>query len=123
MAIFAEQVGKMIKIYHNNRCRKSREGLALLEESNQEFEIVHYLEQPPSPEELRALLLKLDLRPDQLIRKNEAVWKEQFKGKQLSDDALIVAMSQYPKLIERPIVVKGDKAVLGRPASTILDLL
>jgi len=113
----------MIKIYHNNRCRKSREGLALLEEAKQEFEVVHYLEQPPTPEELRALLQKLGIRPEQLIRKNEAIWKEQFKGKELSDDALITAMSQFPKLIERPIVVKGDKAVIARPASTILEIL
>ena len=113
----------MIKIYHNNRCRKSREGLALLEEAKQEFEVVHYLEQPPTPEELKALLQKLGIRPEQLIRKNEAIWKEQFKGKELSDDALITAMSQFPKLIERPIVVKGDKAVIGRPASTILEIL
>ena len=123
MVIFAEQANTMIKIYHNNRCRKSREGLALLEEAKQEFEVVHYLEQPPTPEELKALLQKLGIRPKQLIRKNEAIWKEQFKGKELSDDALITAMSQFPKLIERPIVVKGNKAVIARPASTILEIL
>ena len=113
----------MIKIYHNNRCRKSREGLAILEESNQDFEVIRYLDNPPTPDELRELLQKLALRPEQLIRKNEAVWKAQFKGKELTDDELILAMSQFPKLIERPIVVRNEQAVIGRPASAILKIL
>ena len=113
----------MIKIYHNNRCRKSREGLTLLEESNREFKVIHYLEHPPSPEELREILSKLAMSPEQLIRKNEAIWKDQFKGKELSDDQLVEAMSAHPKLIERPIVIRGEKAVIGRPASNILEIL
>jgi len=113
----------MIRIYHNPRCRKSREGLALLESSGKNFEIINYLEEIPTKEELRKILDYLDLKPDQLIRKNEAIWKEKFKGKTLSDEQIIDAMIKYPKLIERPIIVKGEKAVIGRPAETISNLL
>ncbi|MDJ0644781.1 MAG: arsenate reductase (glutaredoxin) [Flavobacteriaceae bacterium] len=113
----------MLKIYHNNRCRKSREGLEILENSGQDFEIVNYLENPPSKQELKDILTKLGLTPIQLIRKNEKVWKEDFKGKELSDDELLEAMIEHPKLIERPIVLKGDSAVLGRPPENILGLL
>lgn len=113
----------MIKIYHNPRCTKSRQGLALLEESGKEYEIVLYLETVPSGEELKDILSKLALAPIDLIRKNEAVWKTQFKGKDLTDDELIEAMIQFPKLIERPIVIKNDKAVIGRPTEKIKELL
>jgi len=112
-----------MKIYHNNRCRKSREGLAVLEKLNQDFEIVNYLETPPTVNELKNLLKKLGMKPIELVRKNEAIWKEQFKGKELSDEAIIAAMSTYPKLIERPIIVKGSKAVIGRPVENIQKLL
>jgi arsenate reductase len=113
----------MIRIYHNPRCRKSREGLALLESSGEEFEIINYLDENPTMEELRKVLGFLSLKPDQLIRKNEAIWKEKFKGKILSDEQIIDAMIKYPKLIERPIVVKGQKAVIGRPSEAISKLL
>lgn len=112
----------MLKIYHNPRCRKSREGLAILEESAQDFEIVKYLDTPPSYLELAAILGKLNLKPIELVRKNEAIWKEQFKGKELSDEEIIQAMVDHPKLIERPIVVKNNEAVLGRPPENISEL-
>ncbi|PHQ30204.1 arsenate reductase (glutaredoxin) [Leeuwenhoekiella nanhaiensis] len=112
----------MLKIYHNPRCRKSREGLAILEESGQDFEIVKYLDTPPSYLELAAILGKLNLKPIELVRKNEAIWKEQFKGKELSDEEIIQAMVDHPKLIERPIVVKNNEAVLGRPPESISKL-
>ncbi len=112
-----------MKIYHNNRCRKSREGLAVLEELKQDFEIVNYLETPPTAKELKEILNMLGMKPLELVRKNEAIWKEQFKGKVLSDDAILAAMSTYPKLIERPIIIKGAKAVIGRPAENIQKLL
>ncbi|PHR98222.1 MAG: arsenate reductase (glutaredoxin) [Leeuwenhoekiella sp.] len=112
----------MLKIYHNPRCRKSREGLAILEESGQDFEIVKYLDTPPSYLELAAILGKLNLKPIELVRKNEAIWKEQFKGKELSDEEIIQAMVDHPKLIERPIVVKNNEAVLGRPPENISEL-
>ena len=113
----------MIKIYHNPRCRKSREGLAILEKSGKEFEVVKYLDDVPSKEELKTLIEYLGISPIDLVRKTEAIWKEQFKGKSLTDDEVITAMAENPKLIERPIVVNGKKAVVGRPAENISKLL
>lgn len=113
----------MIKIYHNNRCRKSREGLALLEESGKDFEVVNYLENIPSTRELQKLIKLIGISPLDLVRKNEAIWKENYKGKSLTDEEVIAAMILNPKLIERPIVVNGDKAVIGRPKELISDIL
>ena len=113
----------MIKIYHNNRCSKSRQGKELLENSNCEFEIVNYLENPPTIDELKELIKLLNISPIQLIRKGEAIWKEKFKGRTLSDVQIIEAMSTYPKLIERPIVVNGKKAIIGRPPTLIRDII
>ncbi|WP_209403049.1 arsenate reductase (glutaredoxin) [Pseudozobellia sp. WGM2] len=113
----------MIKIYHNPRCRKSREGLGLVEKSGQDFEVVKYLEEVPTKEDLRKILGCLAITPDMLVRKNEAIWKENFRGKLLSDDEILDAMIKYPKLIERPIVVKGDKAVIGRPTERVEEIL
>jgi len=113
----------MIKIYHNPRCRKSREGLAIVETSGKDYEIINYLEVVPAKKELCEVLDYLSLSPINLVRKNEAIWKEKFKGRTLSDDQIIDAMLKYPKLIERPIVIKGDKAVIGRPSDTIVELL
>jgi len=112
-----------MKIYHNNRCRKSREGLAILEASNQSFEIINYLENPPAKEELVHILTLLGIKPIELVRKNEAIWKDNFKNKELSDNDIINAMLQHPKLIERPIVVQNNKAVIGRPPEKIKELL
>ena len=113
----------IMKIYHNPRCRKSREALNLLEERNLEFETIEYLKTPPSKEELTAILAKLGISAFDLIRKGEAEYKEHFKGKELSEDDWVDAMVQYPRLIERPIVVKGDKAVVGRPLEQLEHLL
>jgi len=112
-----------MKIYHNNRCRKSREGLAILEASKQPFEIINYLENPPSKEELKNILKMLGIKPIELVRKSEAIWKENFKGKELTETAIIHAMIAYPKLIERPIIIKNNKAVIGRPPEKIKELL
>ena len=113
----------MIKIYHNPRCRKSREGLATLEASGQPFEIIKYLDQPVSQEELTEIITKLGIEPIDLVRKNEAIWKSDFKGKKLSNEAIIEAMVMHPKLIERPIVINGNDAVIGRPADNILNII
>jgi arsenate reductase len=113
----------MIKIYHNPRCTKSRHGLALLEASGKEFEVVKYLDAIPTKEELNSIIQKLGFSPIELVRKNEAIWKENFKGKELSDDEIIEAMIQYPKLIERPIVINNDKAVIGRPTENINEII
>lgn len=112
----------MIVIYHNPRCTKSREGLEILKSSGKEFKIREYLKEPLSEDELTVLLKKLQLSPLQLIRKNESVWKDEFKSLNLNDRELIGIMSKHPKLIERPIVENENNAVIGRPSSNI-DLL
>ena len=113
----------MIKIYHNPRCKKSREGLAILEKSNKEFEIVRYLDDIPSVETLTEIIKLLGITPIQLVRKTESIWKEHFKGKELSDAKIIEAMISNPKLIERPIVINNNKAVIGRPPENIISIL
>ncbi len=113
----------MIKIYHNPRCRKSREGLAYLENSGREFEVIRYLDNPLSPQEIQELLKVLDIPPIDLVRKNEAIWKSDYKGKDLNDSQVIAALSAHPKLIERPIVLIGNKAVIARPADKIDELI
>ncbi|RUA07220.1 MAG: arsenate reductase (glutaredoxin) [Flavobacteriia bacterium] len=112
-----------MKIYHNPRCRKSREGLAILKEMTSDFEIVEYLKNPPSFEELSELIKKLSIKPIELVRKNEAIWKENYKGKKLSDKEIIKAMAENPKLIERPIVITDTKAIIGRPPEIIKTIL
>ena len=113
----------MIKIYHNPRCKKSREGMAILENSGKEFEIVNYLNDFPTEKELSEIIKMLAISPIQLVRKTEKIWKENYKGKELSDAKIITAMVQNPKLIERPIVIHNNKAVIGRPPENILELL
>jgi len=112
-----------MKIFHNPRCRKSRETLALIEENNITPEIILYLDNIPTERELKSLLKKLSIPADKLIRKGEAIFKEKYKGKSLTEAQWISAMVKYPKLIERPIVVDGGKAVLGRPPENVLELL
>ena len=112
-----------MKIYHNPRCFKSRQTLALLKENGVEPDVVLYLDNIMTAGEIRGLLVKLGISPMQLVRKGEAVWKEKYKGKELSDDQVIEAMIANPKLIERPIVVKDQSAVLGRPPENALELI
>jgi arsenate reductase len=113
----------MIKIYHNNRCSKSRCGLEILEKSGKKFQVIKYLENVPSAKELKDIIELLKIKPIQLVRKNEAIWKENFKNKELSDSEIISAMVKYPKLIERPIVINGKKALIGRPPELISSIL
>lgn len=113
----------MIRIYHNKRCSKSREGLKILENSGKEFKIINYLENSLSIEDLEKIIELLGIEPINLIRKNEAVWKENFKNKNLSDIQIIEAMLNYPKLIERPIIINGNKAIIGRPPELITEII
>ncbi|MFQ6603966.1 MAG: arsenate reductase (glutaredoxin) [Fidelibacterota bacterium] len=111
-------------IYHNPRCRKSRETLARLQAAGVEPKIVKYLETPPTENGLRDLAQKLNLRPKDFIRRGEADYKTlNLKEKLDDDDALFHAMATHPKLIERPIVVKGNRAILGRPPEKVDTLL
>lgn len=112
----------MIQIYHNPRCSKSRQGLQILESLNIDFKVVKYLDIPPSEESLKSIIKMLDISPIQLVRKGETIWKENYKGNNLSDNEIISAMTLHPKLIERPIVISGNKAVIGRPPEVIKGL-
>jgi arsenate reductase len=113
----------MIQIYHNNRCSKSRCALQYLEESKLPFEVVNYLQNPPSTSELNELLQKLNLEPLDIVRKNETIFKEQFKNKSLSRTAWIQVLHENPILIERPIVVGENSAVIARPPELTRDFL
>jgi len=111
-----------MKIYHNPRCSKSRETLQIIKDAGKEVEIIEYLKDIPSKEVLEMLLMKLNLNPIDIIRKSEAVFKEKFKGKEFSNEEWIQIMIENPKLIERPIVIRGNKAVLGRPPKNVIEL-
>lgn len=113
----------MITIYHNNRCSKSREGVCFLEDAKAEFEIVNYLEKSPKKREIKSLLKKLKFTPIELVRKKEPIWIENFKDKILSDEEIIEVMVKNPILIERPIIVNGNKAIIARPTEKILEIL
>ena len=113
----------MTKIYHNPRCSKSRQVLALLEEKGEHIEIIKYLENTPTEKELSEIIDLLGIKPIELVRTNENIWKENYKGKSLKSDELIHIMVQNPKLIERPIVIKNNKAVIGRPPENVLTIL
>ena len=112
-----------LKIYHNPRCSKSRQTLELIQQQGLEPEIIEYLNHPPSQTELDQILNMLDMQPLALMRKGESEFKEHFKDQQLSRSKTIALMCQYPKVIERPIVVHGDKAAIGRPPESVLDIL
>lgn len=113
----------MIKIYHNPRCKKSRAGLQYLREKGIEPEVIEYLKNPLSEADVKDLLVRLHKKPTEIIRTQEAIYKSDFKGKNFTDDEWVKILLEYPKLIQRPIVVKGPKAILGDPASEIDVLL
>ena len=112
-----------VTIYHNPRCSKSRNTLALLEENGISPTIVLYLEAPPSRSQIKSLLGKLGMSAGELVRRGEDAYKAAGLGKESSEADILSAMAEYPKLIERPIVVKGGKAVLGRPPENVLALI
>jgi arsenate reductase len=113
----------MIQIYHNQRCGKSRNCLLALKDSNTEFEIINYLETPPTLDELKQLLSKLKFSPIELVRQKEKLWTDNFKGKDMTNEKIIQAMIENPILIERPIVVNGDKAIIGRDLEKVIPFL
>ena len=109
-------------IWHNPRCSKSRQTLGILEEQGVEAEVVKYLEETPSSEEIKAVLKKLNISARELMRTKEDEYKTLGLKDETDEQKLIEAMAAHPKLIERPIVIKGDKAVLGRPPEKVLEL-
>ena len=108
-----------VTIYHNPRCRKSREALSILEEHTDDIEIVEYLKEPPSEVELKSIIGRLGIGAIELIRKGEDDFKINFKGQDLPEGEWIKAMVKYPKLIERPIILKGNRAIIGRPSENV----
>ena len=110
-------------IYHNARCSKSRMAVEYLTEQGKEFEIIEYLKEVPTKEELKSVIAKLGIKAEDLIRKNETDFTENFKGKIMTEEDCIEAMIRFPKLIKRPIVVKNNKAVIARPTNLINDLI
>lgn len=113
----------MMKIYHNSRCSKSRCALDLLKSSQKEFEIIEYLKNPPSKSELNDIILKLAIKPIDLVRTKEPIWQENFKHKSLTDDEIIQAMCDFPQLIERPIVIDGNRAIIARDEKKIIEFI
>ncbi len=112
-----------IRIYHNPRCSKSRTACSILREKGVRAEVIEYLQTPPTRQELVALLGKLGMRPAELVRTGEAIFKAEYRGRQLSDEEWLDALVAHPVLIERPIVVAGNRAVVARPPERVLELL
>ena len=111
-----------MKIYHNPRCSKSRETLEIIQKAGKEVEIIDYQNQVPTEKELTAIIKLLGINAEDLVRKSEDIYKEKFKGKNLTNTEWIKAMIKYPKLIERPIVISGNKAIIGRPPEKVIEL-
>lgn len=113
----------MIQIYHNSRCGKSRNCLAFVENSKKEFEVINYLINPPSFEELSDIIEKLNIKPIELVRQKEKIWIENFKEQNMTDEQIIQAMISNPILIERPIVIMGNKAIIGRDLEKVAEFI
>ena len=113
----------MLQIFHNNRCGKSRNCLSMLESSGKEFEIISYLTTPPTAAELQGVIEKLDIKPIDLVRQKEKTWIDNFKGKNYTDEELIKIMITNPILIERPILISEEKAIIARDEEKIINFL
>lgn len=112
-----------MKIYHNPRCRKSRETLNIIQNHGIEPEVVLYLETPPSRKEIRDVLVKLDIKAEDLVRKEEKLYKDEYRDRELTEEEWIEVLAENPKLIQRPVVVNGKKAIIGRPPESVHVLL
>ncbi len=116
-------MSEKITIYHNNQCSKSREALGFLKEGGVDFEIVEYLKAEQTAQNITDLLSKLGISALELMRKGEKYYMENVKGKSLTEDELIHLLVKFPKLIERPIIIKGNKAIIGRPPTLVVDFI
>ncbi|KAB2966538.1 arsenate reductase family protein [Zoogloea sp.] len=112
-----------IRIYHNARCSKSRSACALLQDKGAELQIVEYLKAPPGRDELAEIVRKLGVSAESIVRKGEEVYKAEYQGRDLTEDEWLDALVRHPILIERPIAVRGGRAVIGRPPENVLSLL
>lgn len=112
-----------VVVYHNNRCSKSREACSILQEKGITFETVEYLKTPLNQKQLKDLLLMLGITAEALVRKSEPVYKEKFANKKLTNALWIKVLAENPVLIERPIIVKGNKAVIGRPIENVIEFV
>ena len=112
-----------VKIYHNARCSKSRDVCTILKQKKVKAEVIEYLKTPPSPKEIKELLKMLGMKAENIVRKGEPLFKEQFSAKTFTETQWIKILSENPILIERPIIVKGNKAIIGRPPERVLELL
>ena len=117
------RVGEGLIIYHNNRCSKSRSACSIAEQKGLRPQIVEYMKTPLSEVELKSLLKKLNIKAEELVRKGEEVYKEKFKGQSFSEKEWIKILAENPVLIERPIVVNGNKAVIARPPEVLLEII
>tara|TARA_B100000900_G_scaffold256969_1_gene218986 strand:+ start:2880 stop:3221 length:342 start_codon:yes stop_codon:yes gene_type:complete len=111
-----------MKIYHNNRCRKSREALEIIKSQQKDFKVIEYLKEKLSNKEISSILTKLKLKPMDLVRTNEIIWKEKYKNKKLTNTDIINIMADNPRLIQRPIIITKNKAILGRDIKKVIDL-
>lgn len=111
-----------LKIYHNPRCSKSRETLAIVKNKTSNFKVIEYIKNPLTFIEIKLILSQLNIKPHELIRTQESIWKENYKEKKLTDDEIINLIIKYPKLMERPIVTNNQRAIIGRPPENVLEL-
>ena len=111
-----------MKIYHNPRCSKSRQTLDLIKQKTKNYEIIEYLKEPLELDDYKLILEKMELKPIKLVRIEETIWKEKYKGKEMSDEDIIKALVDNPRLMERPIVTTNKQAIIGRPPENVLNL-
>ncbi len=109
----------MIKVLHNNSCSKSRSVLEYLDENGVAFEVIDIVNHPLSEEEIRTVLKKLDMKPEEILRKNESLYREKYANQHLTEDEWIRILSEHPELIQRPILIKGPVALIGRPVENV----
>jgi arsenate reductase len=113
----------MVTIYHNNRCSKSRGACEILKSNGIETQLIEYLKTPPTELEIKDILKKLDMKAADLVRKGEEIYKTNFAGREYSEEDWIKILAANPVLIERPIIVNGNRAVIGRPVEKVLEIL
>ncbi|AJW61544.1 Arsenate reductase [Elizabethkingia miricola] len=112
-----------IQILHNSRCTKSREALQYLENQNIDFELINIIQNPLNKQEVASVLQKLGMKAEDLVRKSDALFKEKYVGQELDEDDWVNVLVDNPTLIQRPVVIKDNKAVIGRPLENIVDFL